>query len=83
LRSWFAVALSVALLISSPAQAIPCWIVKATYAPFAKHGIHAAEKWAREHGYSEETIREARKCLIKLLHSASAHDASFMPGSMT
>jgi len=51
------------LLLATPAYALPCWIVKATYAPFAKHGIHAAEKWAREHGYSEETIREARQCL--------------------
>ena len=53
------------LLLSSPAQALPCWLVKATYAPFAKHGIHAAEKWGREHGYSEETIKEARACLVK------------------
>lgn len=53
----------VALLYPIPAQAIPCWIVKASYAPFKKHGISAAEKWAREHGYSEEEIREARKCL--------------------
>jgi hypothetical protein len=58
-----ALVLTVALLISFPAQAIPCWIVKASYAPFAKQGIKAAEKWAREQGYSEETIKEARKCL--------------------
>lgn len=53
----------VALLYPVPAQAIPCWIVKASYAPFAKQGIKAAEKWAREQGYSEETIKEAKRCL--------------------
>ncbi len=60
-----AIALTAALLLSSPADAMPCWLVKATYAPFARHGIRAAEKWAREHGYSEETIRDARQCLVK------------------
>lgn len=59
------VLLVAALLYPIPAQAIPCWLVKVSYAPFAKHGIRAAEKWAREHGYSEEEIKEARKCIAR------------------
>lgn len=52
-----------ALLASSPADAMPCWLVRATFAPFAKHGVAMAEKWARDHGYSEAEIKEAKKCL--------------------
>lgn len=50
-------------LLSSPAYAYPCWMIKAAYAPFKKHGLGAAEKWARAQGYSEEEIKDARKCL--------------------
>lgn len=52
-------------LLAFPAQAHPCWLVKLSYAPFAKHGIKAAEKWARSKGYSEAEIKEARKCLSR------------------
>ena len=58
-------ALAVALLWPISAQAVPCWLIKLSYAPFAKHGIKAAEKWARENGYSEEAIKDARQCLLK------------------
>lgn len=51
------------ILYPIPAQAMPCWIVKASYAPFKKHGFAAAEKWARERGYSEDEINRARQCL--------------------
>jgi hypothetical protein len=53
----------IVLVFISPANATPCWLIKASYAPFAAQGIKAAEKWARSHGYSEAAIREARKCL--------------------
>jgi hypothetical protein len=36
LRTERAVILVCALLISSPAYAIPCWLIKLSYAPFAK-----------------------------------------------
>lgn len=51
------------LLCPISAQAYPCWMIKAAYAPFKKHGLGAAEKWARAQGYSEEEIKDARKCL--------------------
>lgn len=55
--------LALALLWPISAQAYPCLVIKAMFAPFKKHGIAAAEKWAREHGYSEEEIRDAKQCL--------------------
>jgi hypothetical protein len=53
------------LLVTSPAQATPCWLIKVYYAPYLKQGLKAAEKWARENGYSEADIKEARLCLAK------------------
>ncbi len=55
--------LTALLLLSTPARAIPCALVKAGYAPFAKQGLKAAENWMREHGYSEKVIKEALACL--------------------
>lgn len=51
------------LLAAAPAQAMPCWLIKLYYAPYIKQGLKAAEKWARENGYSEADIKEARFCL--------------------
>ncbi len=59
------IVVALALLISFPAYAIPCALVKAGYAPFAKYGIASARKWMEKQGYSEQTIREAMKCLSK------------------
>jgi len=48
----------VAVLYSSP---YPCLAIK-TYV--AIYGEHAAVQWARDHGYSDRQITEARKqCL--------------------
>ncbi len=58
-----AAVLILALVASSPAHALPCWLVKASYAPYASQGIESAKKWMREHGYSEQTIKEAAACL--------------------
>jgi hypothetical protein len=49
-----------ALLISYPANAIPCWIVKKAV---AKYGEAAVESWARSKGISERDIEKARRCL--------------------
>ena len=40
-----------ALLISFPAQAIPCWMVKKAV---AQYGEAAVETWARSKGVSEK-----------------------------
>lgn len=49
-----------ALLISFPAHAIPCWLVKKAV---AEYGEAAAESWARGKGYTEQQIAELRKCI--------------------
>jgi hypothetical protein len=49
-----------ALLISYPAQAIPCWAVKKAV---AQYGEAAVESWARAKGISEQEIEKARRCL--------------------
>jgi len=50
----------VALLISSPAHAYPCWMVRKAV---AQYGEAAVEQWARSNGVSEKTIASHRKCL--------------------
>lgn len=52
--------LLVALLTSSPADAIPCWVVKRTV---AQYGEAAAESWARAKGVSARDIERAKRCL--------------------
>jgi hypothetical protein len=52
--------LALSILISFPAQAIPCWIVRKAVADY---GEAAVESWARGKGYSEKQIAEHRKCL--------------------
>ena len=48
------------VLVSNPAQAVPCWIVKKAV---AQHGEAAAEAWARSKGISDKDIEKARRCL--------------------
>jgi hypothetical protein len=49
-----------ALLISIPAQAVPCWVVKKAV---AQYGEAAVESWARSKGISDKDIEKARRCL--------------------
>lgn len=47
-------------MISFPAQAMPCWVVRQAVADY---GEAAAESWARGKHYTEQQIAEMRKCL--------------------
>ena len=49
-----------ALLVSNPAQAVPCWVVRKAV---AQYGVAAVESWARAKGISEKEIEQARRCL--------------------
>ena len=48
------------LLVSSPAHAVSCWVVKKAV---AQYGETAVEAWARSKGISEKEIEKARQCL--------------------
>jgi hypothetical protein len=48
-----------ASLLSSSAQAIPCWTVKKAV---AQYGEAAVESWARAKGISDKEIEKARRC---------------------
>jgi hypothetical protein len=48
------------LLVSHPAQAVPCWVVKKAV---AQYGEAAVESWARAKGISDKEIEKARRCL--------------------
>jgi hypothetical protein len=50
----------VALLVSSPVDAVPCWVVKRAV---AQYGETAVEAWARAKGFSLKDIERARRCL--------------------
>jgi hypothetical protein len=50
----------VALLVSHPAQAVPCWAVKRAV---AQYGEAAVEAWARAKGISDKEIEKAKRCL--------------------
>jgi hypothetical protein len=52
--------LLVGLLTASPADAVPCWVVKRAV---AQYGEAAAEAWARAKGFSPKDIERARRCL--------------------
>ncbi len=52
--------LLVGLLVSSPADAIPCWVVRRAV---AQYGEAAAEAWAHARGFSSKDIERARRCL--------------------
>jgi hypothetical protein len=49
-----------ARLVSFPALAVPCWMVKKAV---AQYGEAAVESWARFKGISEREIEKARRCL--------------------
>jgi hypothetical protein len=49
-----------ALLVSFPAQAVPCWVVRRAV---AQYGEAAVEAWARAKGVSDREIEKARRCL--------------------
>jgi hypothetical protein len=55
-----AVVLVTVLSVSSPAHAIPCWVVKKAV---AQYGEAAVESWARAKGISGKEIEKARRCL--------------------
>jgi hypothetical protein len=50
----------VALLVSFPVRAVPCWVVKKAV---AQYGEAAVETWARSQGISDKEIEKARRCL--------------------
>jgi hypothetical protein len=54
------VVVGAALLLSFPAQAVPCWVVRKAV---AQYGEAAAESWARSKGFSDKEIEKARRCL--------------------
>jgi hypothetical protein len=49
-----------ALLVSYPADAVPCWVVRKAV---TQYGEAAVECWARSKGFSEKEIEKARRCL--------------------
>ena len=53
-------AMLLAGLLSSPADAIPCWVVKRAV---TQYGEAPAEAWARAKGFSAKDIERARRCL--------------------
>jgi hypothetical protein len=54
------IAVVAAFLVSFPAHAIPCWVVKKAV---AQYGEAAVESWARAKGISEKEIEKAKRCL--------------------
>lgn len=54
------VLLVTASLVSSSAQAVPCWVVKKAV---AQYGEAAVESWARTRGISDKEIEKAKQCL--------------------
>jgi hypothetical protein len=49
-----------ALLVSFPAHAVPCWVIRKAV---AQYGETAVEAWARAKGIPDKEIEKARKCL--------------------
>ena len=47
------------LLGSSPAHAIPCWMLKKAV---AQYGAATVEAWARANGISDKEIQTAKRC---------------------
>ena len=54
------VVLVAVLLLSVPAHAILCWVVKKAV---AQYGEAAVESWARSKGISDKEIEKPRRCL--------------------
>jgi len=55
-----AMAVVAAFLVSFPAHAVPCWVVRKAV---AQYGEAAVEAWARANGISDREIEKARRCL--------------------
>jgi hypothetical protein len=55
-----AIVVVAALVVSFPAQAVPCWVVRRAV---AQYGEAAVEAWARAKGISDREIEKARRCL--------------------
>jgi hypothetical protein len=47
-------------LVSFPAHAVPCWMVKKAV---VQYGEAAVESWARSKGFSDKEIEKAKRCL--------------------
>jgi hypothetical protein len=54
------VVLLLMMLASSPADAVPCWVVRRAV---AQYGEAAAEAFARAKGFSPKDIERAKRCL--------------------
>jgi hypothetical protein len=54
------IVLFLTMLTSSPADAVPCWVVRRAV---AQYGEAAAEAFARAKGFSPKDIEQARRCL--------------------
>jgi hypothetical protein len=54
------IVLFLTMLASSPADAVPCWVVRRAV---AQYGEAAAEAFARAKGFSPKDIERARRCL--------------------
>ena len=52
--------LVIGLLASSPADVIPCPVIKRAV---AQYGEASAEAWARSKGFSNKDVERARRCL--------------------
>jgi hypothetical protein len=48
------------MLASTPADAVPCWVVRRAV---AQYGEAAAEAFARAKGFSPKDIERAKRCL--------------------
>jgi hypothetical protein len=48
------------MLASSPADAVPCWVVRRAV---AQYGEAPAEAFARAKGFSPKDIERAKRCL--------------------
>ncbi len=48
------------LLLSFPAHAFPCWVVRKAV---AQYGETAVESWARAKGIPDKEIEKAKRCL--------------------
>jgi hypothetical protein len=55
-----AVVILAAFLVSFPAQAVPCWVIREAV---AQYGEAAVESWARAKGIPDREIEKARRCL--------------------
>lgn len=69
MRALLIVALLTGGIVPAAARTIPCWQVRAYVGIY---GEAAALAWAKEKGYSEATIRSARRCLARATNAGSS-----------